>query len=67
MTESGEPRDEGPPDTVPDKDLPVWCHAPLVCPVCGNRQVSVYRVESERLECGGCGYMMPAPELPKEP
>lgn len=49
--------DRLPPETGP------WCVASLECPICQHPQISVYPAVCTHLECGQCGYMIPAPEI----
>lgn len=49
-----------------DKEKGAWRTAIIKCAICNHEQVSVYPSECEKLECGGCGYMIPAPGNPQE-
>lgn len=48
------------------EDMPLWCAADVTCESCGWRQVSVYPIEADKLECSRCHRMMEAPQLPEE-
>lgn len=50
------------PEAAPGYTGP-WYTAVMDCALCNKRQTVTYPAIRERLECDGCGYMMPAPPL----